>query len=521
MATVNKDFRIKSGLVVEGANATVDGSDIITEEALVGGTQTNISVTYDAQTKTVSFVAESGIEDATTDDLDEGMINQYFTEQRVLDTVSGNLGTGIVYSAETAGNVFHIDENYLNTEITDGARSAISVEFGGTPLTYDSGTGVIGIGIAASGGINLDGSNDLQINRDFVDDWYDESGAAATAESNANTYTDGKIGNTFGKSVVGYLDDYYTTTANLDTAVGGLGYLKSADLTGYATETYVNDAVDALVDGAPGLLDTLNEIAAAINDDENYATTMTTALAGKQNNLTAGTNIDITADTISVTGLDTDDVSEGTNKYFTNARAQDSLYGENGIDYDNSGAGSTAGRIAVDRTVVDTWYDTAGAADTAEDNANAYTDTAIGALDTDDIDEGTGNLYFSDERAVDAISGADIYPNAVILNNLTKQVAATTDVAMLGTVTALSWSKTEYKTAKLIVKATDGANSHVSEVMLTLDGSGNVSITEYGIVYTDAEMISVTADVSSNDVRVRVTTLTPTVTLTVVGTLLV
>ncbi|EHA9223183.1 shikimate transporter [Salmonella enterica subsp. enterica serovar Abony] len=38
----------------------------------------------------------------------------------------------------------------------------------------------------------------------------------------------------------------------------------------------------ALVDSSPGALDTLNELAAALGDDPNFATTMTNALAGKQ-----------------------------------------------------------------------------------------------------------------------------------------------------------------------------------------------------------------------------------------------
>jgi hypothetical protein len=37
-------------------------------------------------------------------------------------------------------------------------------------------------------------------------------------------------------------------------------------------------AIAALVDSAPGLLDTLNELAAALGDDPNFATTMSTAL---------------------------------------------------------------------------------------------------------------------------------------------------------------------------------------------------------------------------------------------------
>jgi len=53
------------------------------------------------------------------------------------------------------------------------------------------------------------------------------------------------------------------------------------DLTGYATETYVSTAVSNLVDSAPETLNTLNELAAAINDDASYASTITTALGNK------------------------------------------------------------------------------------------------------------------------------------------------------------------------------------------------------------------------------------------------
>jgi len=46
--------------------------------------------------------------------------------------------------------------------------------------------------------------------------------------------------------------------------------------------TAITAAVDALVDSAPGTLDTLNEIAAAINDDANAFTTLTSAIAAVQ-----------------------------------------------------------------------------------------------------------------------------------------------------------------------------------------------------------------------------------------------
>jgi hypothetical protein len=48
-----------------------------------------------------------------------------------------------------------------------------------------------------------------------------------------------------------------------------------------ATTAYTDAAITAVIGGAPGTLDTLNELAAAINDDASYASTLTTALATK------------------------------------------------------------------------------------------------------------------------------------------------------------------------------------------------------------------------------------------------
>ena len=49
----------------------------------------------------------------------------------------------------------------------------------------------------------------------------------------------------------------------------------------YATEGYVTTAVANLVDSAPTTLDTLNELAAALGDDPNFATTVTNSIATK------------------------------------------------------------------------------------------------------------------------------------------------------------------------------------------------------------------------------------------------
>lgn len=66
---------------------------------------------------------------------------------------------------------------------------------------------------------------------------------------------------------------YYT-----DTRVGN--YLTTNN---YATQSYVGTELANLVDSAPATLDTLNELAAALGDDANFATTVTNSLATKAN----------------------------------------------------------------------------------------------------------------------------------------------------------------------------------------------------------------------------------------------
>jgi hypothetical protein len=47
------------------------------------------------------------------------------------------------------------------------------------------------------------------------------------------------------------------------------------------TQTAVDSSISALVDSAPGTLDTLNELAAALGDDPNFATTVSTSIAAR------------------------------------------------------------------------------------------------------------------------------------------------------------------------------------------------------------------------------------------------
>lgn len=80
----------------------------------------------------------------------------------------------------------------------------------------------------------------------------------------------------------------FKQTIEIDTIEGNLtvtGNVVSSLAPGHAThltnKSYVDTQVSNLVDSAPELLNTLNELSEALNDDENFATTINSSLALK------------------------------------------------------------------------------------------------------------------------------------------------------------------------------------------------------------------------------------------------
>lgn len=79
-------------------------------------------------------------------------------------------------------------------------------------------------------------------------------------------------------------DDAFTIGGQLDVQNNKVVNLATPTVgTDGANKSYVDTSIAALVDSAPGTLDTLNELAAALGDDPNFATTMTTLIGTKAN----------------------------------------------------------------------------------------------------------------------------------------------------------------------------------------------------------------------------------------------
>ncbi len=609
MATVNKDFKIKSGLVVEGTTGTINGYDILTKKqddqdyivGLIGGTATpdntpdtvvkrDGSGNFAAQTVTVQVLDVSGI--GTISDDDELLI------------------------AASAGEDIKLTADDVRIEAVDDFRATVG---GDIVLEAGEGNHVYAGFISAENVVVTEGVLDAHIGDNTVDGTagntvYDRIfNAKSEAIADAGTATDLKLAD-------------YTTTANLDTTIDGYGYLKSADLTGYATESYVDtaeqdakdyadnlindasnlstevwsayktnteiglaegranvyadEAVAALVDAAPAMLDTLNELAAALGDDEDFIGTVNAAIGEKvaksgdtmtgelilsadpTQTLAAATKqyvdgkasdayndaIVTAADDATtkannaeqnakdyaddeIAALSTTDIEEGTNLYFTNQRAIDAVTGTiddaiNALDTDDIEEGSTnlyfsdsrakdsAAALLTGANLVNITIDGTGA------GLTITAENGVADSDTDDLTEGSNNLYFTDERAVDALNGTTPNFEAVELGEISKNVAATTVVPVAGIATAYSWLKENYRSAEFLVKVAYGDHTEISKILLTLAANDNIAITEYGIVGTNGSASSVSAVISGNDVQLQVTTVNNTSTVTVVGTLL-
>jgi hypothetical protein len=166
---------------------------------------------------------------------------------------------------------------------------------------------------------------------------------------------------------------------------------------------------------------------------------------------------------------------------------------------------------------------------TPTDNADATTklyvdgeitsvNETISELTTDDIAEGA-NLYFTNEKAVDALEA--VVPNftEVDINSVATQVAATSSATASTENVVYAFAKADYRSAKFLVKVAYGTHTEVSEVLLTLDTSDNIAITEYAIVGTNGSLSVISAAVDGGNVNLTVNP-TNTATVKVFGTLL-
>jgi hypothetical protein len=203
---------------------------------ITGNTETGIAVTYDDADGTLDFVVASQTdENFTTADhskLDgiEALATADQTDAEIRAAVE----------AATDSNVFtDADHSKLDAiEATADVTDATNVAAAGAVMESDSTTAAMSFVIDE-------------------DNMASDSATKVPTQQSVKAYTDAR--------------ETAITTA----------YQSYADTAEADAKTYADAAVAGIVDSAPGTLDTLNELAAALGDDANYATTTTNAIATK------------------------------------------------------------------------------------------------------------------------------------------------------------------------------------------------------------------------------------------------
>ena len=165
-----------------------------------------------------------------------------------------------------------------NISFTDVAASYGDIDVG-TYLTnngYDTSVNIISA-ITDAAPVTLDTLNELAAalgdDANFAGTVTTSLAAKANTADLAAVATTGAYADITGTPILAAV----ATTGSYASLTG------TPDLSSYATQTYVTTAVSNLVDTAPAALDTLNELAAALGDDANFAGTVTTSLAAKAN----------------------------------------------------------------------------------------------------------------------------------------------------------------------------------------------------------------------------------------------
>jgi len=255
--------------------------------ALAAGTHGNITVAYDDVANSLSLTAT-------------------YDDEEVMDAIATSLtaGPGItkVYNDVANTITVSVDTTVIATRLyVDAAITALGNTVGTSfvPVTQvgnADGIATLGPdGFVPASQLNID-EKIQDVAAKLITDGTHYNIAVSYNDTNATlslsaNYDDEEVMDaiatslTAGNGITKTYDDVANTiTLAVDTSV-------------IADKTYVNTAISNLIDVAPAVLDTLNEIAAAIGDDANFATTITTALATKLNITTAASTYLALADT--------------------------------------------------------------------------------------------------------------------------------------------------------------------------------------------------------------------------------
>jgi len=246
--------------------------------------------------------------------------------------------------------------------------------------------------------------------------------ASAQAILDANSYTDGEVATaivTASAAAVNYADGltttdieegsnlYFTSQRAIDS--GSATYILQENQqtiinsASAAAADYADQAVADLVDSAPETLDTLKELADALGNDENFATTVINTIASASANA-INSSKDYTDDEVETAIVTASAAAVSSANSYTDGEI---------TSLEATLASASAQSILDANSYTD--GEVATAIVTASAAAAGYTDNEISSLTTLDIEENT-NLYFTEERSFSTASTALVHINHIGLS---------------------------------------------------------------------------------------------------------
>jgi hypothetical protein len=458
MATVNKNFRVKNGLTVDGnvtitgTSGTINSSNILTEATVAYPSIPNVF-------GTISANGTSVVADSTTDTLT-------LTPSTGITIVGNATSDTITITNSDLGSA----QNIFKTFIANG--TSIVANNNSDTITITPSTGITIAGNATSDTITITNSDPGSGQNIFKT--VSANGISIVADSNSDTLT---ITPSTGITITGDAGtDTLTITNSGVTQVAGT-----------SNEIEVSAGTGSVTIGLPDNVTIGNNLTVTGNLTVNGTTTTlnTDTLAVEDNIIMLNTN---------VTGTPTVDagleVERGT---YTNAKI---YWNETANAWylstpaDSAGAATeaviaTGGSTNLFNTISD------GSNTATPDSANdTLTFTGSGAI-TATVNATSDTVTIGTNANAQLEVGSVVLPYGVVGSGTVTSAGTT--------VTIDSYDIDVYRTAKYLIQAYKAGDVEITEIILTIDSGYNAYITEYGNMFSNASLAEFSATVTTGE----------------------
>lgn len=607
MATITKDFRVKAGLVVEGASATVEGHDILTKkiadakgDLLVGTADNAISrlavgtnayvltadsneatgVKWAAPAAVGSFESSIVFEGSTADDYETTLAVTDPTADR---TITLPNATGTVVLKDTTDTLTNKSIS-LTTNTVTGTKAEFNAAMSDADFASLAGSETLTNKTISLSSNTISGTT-AEFNTALTDDNFatlagTETLTNKTISGSSNTITNvslstgvtgtlpvanGGTGITsLGTGIATFLGT--PSSANLAAALtdeagsGTVAFTTSPSFTtpdiGVATATSVNGTTIPSSKTLVVTTDKLNvlaatsssELAGIISDETGtgalvFANTPTLvtpnigAATGTSLVLSGDLTVNGTTTTINSTEITVDDknltlgsvasptdagadgggitLKGATDKTFNWVDSTDSWTSSEHI---NLASGKVL-KIAGTEVLSATQY-TGNAATVTNGITTASKISALAATSSSELagvisdETGTGALVFANTPTLVTPAIGAATGTTLVLSGALTSTAITLDNTSVGSATATAgtsattidtWSASTYSAAKYIVQMKKGNDIEVIEMLVAVNGTNDVYVTEYADVISNAELGTTNAVYSAGNVLLQVT----------------